>query len=244
MTRHPSPITGPLHADVPALRRLRGYARWVSRDRTAAAAGSIGATLLEYLNLLFLVDLTVLYFAAREIRARGAALLRVIAAVGDVDAAISIASFRTGSPALDPTAVPACRIASGFHRRAPSARGGGGTEFDHARTAARHPGHRFEHVGQDDIPPHAGRHGGARADDQHLPRNRLRRARLSRPKLHRPRATICYTGRATTWSRSRRSWRSSRRAARASRICSCSTSCFAARTRSSGSPRPKPCCAS
>jgi hypothetical protein len=92
------PITGRLHADVAALRRLRGYAGWVSRDRTAAATGSIGATLLEYLNLLFLVDLTVLYFAAREIGARGAALLRVIAAVGDVDAAISIASFRTGLP--------------------------------------------------------------------------------------------------------------------------------------------------
>jgi MutS domain V len=91
------PITGPLHADVRTLRRLRAYARWVSRDRTAAAAGSIGATLLEYLNLLFLVDLTVLYFAAREIRARGAALLRVIAAVGEVDAAISLASFRIGT---------------------------------------------------------------------------------------------------------------------------------------------------
>jgi hypothetical protein len=92
------PITGPLQTDVPALRRLRGYARWVSRDRTAAAAGSLGATLLEYLNLLFLLDLTVLYFAAREIRKRGAALLLVIAAVGDVDAAISIASFRAGMP--------------------------------------------------------------------------------------------------------------------------------------------------
>ena len=91
-------ITGPLCTDVPQLRRLRGYARWVSRDRTAAAAGSLGATLLEYFNVLFVLDLTVLYFAAREIRARGGALLRVIAAVGDVDAAISIASFRTGSP--------------------------------------------------------------------------------------------------------------------------------------------------
>jgi DNA mismatch repair ATPase MutS len=47
---------------------------------------------------LFLVDLTVLYFAGHEIRARGTALLRVIAAVGDVDAAISIASFRAGTP--------------------------------------------------------------------------------------------------------------------------------------------------
>lgn len=90
-------ITGPLRTDAPSLRRLRGYARWVSRDRTAAAAGNLGATLLEYLNLLFLADLTLLYFAAGELRARGAALLRVIAAVGEVDAAISIASFRTGS---------------------------------------------------------------------------------------------------------------------------------------------------
>ena len=92
------PITAPLREDVPALRRLRGYARWATRDRTAAAAGGLGSLVLEYLNLLFILDLTLLYFAAREIRAHGPALLRVIAAVGDVDAAISIASYRTGTP--------------------------------------------------------------------------------------------------------------------------------------------------
>jgi MutS domain V len=90
-------ITATLRSDVPTLRRLRRYARWVTRDRTTAAAGGFGAMLLEYLNLLFLLDLTVLYFAARDIRASGTSLLRVIAAVGNVDAAISVASFRIGA---------------------------------------------------------------------------------------------------------------------------------------------------
>ncbi|MEO8258043.1 MAG: hypothetical protein ABI868_11910 [Acidobacteriota bacterium] len=93
-----APITAPLREDVRALRRLRGYARWATRDRTAAASGGFASLLLEYLNLLFLLDLTLLYFAAREIRTHGAGLLRVIAAVGDVDVAISIASYRTGTP--------------------------------------------------------------------------------------------------------------------------------------------------
>ena len=92
------PITAPLRADVPALRRLRGYARWATRDRTGAATGGLGSLVVECLNLLFLLDLTLLYFASREIRTHGPALLRVIAAVGDVDAAISIASYRTGTP--------------------------------------------------------------------------------------------------------------------------------------------------
>jgi hypothetical protein len=90
-------ITGTLRNDVASLRRLRGYARWVTRDRTAATAGGFGALILEYLNLLFLLDLTVLYFAARDLRACGSALLRVIAAVGAVDAAIAVASFRVGT---------------------------------------------------------------------------------------------------------------------------------------------------
>jgi DNA mismatch repair ATPase MutS len=52
---------------------------------------------MEYLNLLLLMDANALYFAERELRLRGADLLRVIKVVGEMDAAIAIASFRTGS---------------------------------------------------------------------------------------------------------------------------------------------------
>src|SRR6185295_1752862 len=88
-----APMTASLGADVQSLRRLSHYARWVSRDRTRAAAGDIAATIVEYLNLFFLVDHNALYFGARELKARGPVLVRVIAAVGQVDAAISLASF-------------------------------------------------------------------------------------------------------------------------------------------------------
>src|SRR6185436_9132808 len=70
--------------------------------------GDIAATIVEYLNLFFLVDLNALYFGARELKARGPVLVRVIAAVGQVDAAISLASFRTGTPGWScPTFKPA-----------------------------------------------------------------------------------------------------------------------------------------
>jgi len=35
-------LAEPLRQDVQALRRLRGYARWATRDRTPAAAGGFG----------------------------------------------------------------------------------------------------------------------------------------------------------------------------------------------------------
>jgi DNA mismatch repair ATPase MutS len=88
------PITGCVAAELPNLGRLKGIARWVSRD--PLAAGEIVAALWEYLNLLFLLDVNALYFAAGELRRHGAALRAVIAAVGDIDAAISVASYRAG----------------------------------------------------------------------------------------------------------------------------------------------------
>jgi hypothetical protein len=91
-------ITAPLREDGPQLRRLSRCARWVSRDRTSAAAGNLAATIIEYLNLLFLLDVNALYFGARELGSCRVALVRVIAAVGQVDAAISLASFRIGTP--------------------------------------------------------------------------------------------------------------------------------------------------
>jgi hypothetical protein len=86
------PILGTLATDVAALSRLRRIAAWASRD-TSAAFDPAGLV-LEYLNLLFLFDANALFFGARELRARRAELLRVLDTVGDVDAAIAVASFR------------------------------------------------------------------------------------------------------------------------------------------------------
>jgi hypothetical protein len=88
-------ITGSLKEDLVALRRLGRIARWVSRD--ALTTGELIGALLEYLNVLLLMDLNALYFAGRELRSRAPALLRVIEAVGEIDAAIAVASFRTGA---------------------------------------------------------------------------------------------------------------------------------------------------
>jgi hypothetical protein len=88
-------ITGALRTELPALRSLRAVARWAGRD--PLAADPLTAMLLEYLNLLFLVDLNALYFGTRELQARGGALRRVIAATGDIDSAIAVASFRAGA---------------------------------------------------------------------------------------------------------------------------------------------------
>ncbi|MEO7192002.1 MAG: hypothetical protein ABI051_13195 [Vicinamibacterales bacterium] len=90
-------ILATLRADVRNLARLRRIAAWAGRDGTAAASGNIAALLFEYLNLLFCLDANALFFGARELRARAETLTRVIGAVGDVDAAVSIASYRAGT---------------------------------------------------------------------------------------------------------------------------------------------------
>jgi len=90
-----APITGSLREDLSALRRLGTVARWVSRD--IGSADPIIPTILEYLNLLFLMDANALYFAGTELKRRGPHLLRVIETVGEIDCAIAVASFRTSA---------------------------------------------------------------------------------------------------------------------------------------------------
>ena len=90
------PITGSLAADVAKLGRLRRIAAWVSRDSSASL--DLSAILVEYLNILLLFDANALYFGARELQDRSGELLRVIASVGEIDAALSVASYRAGTP--------------------------------------------------------------------------------------------------------------------------------------------------
>jgi DNA mismatch repair ATPase MutS len=84
---------------------LKTIARWISDDPfmlpmtaspLALLFSNIVSTVYEYLNLAFLLDANGVYFGAGELRARGCALLRLVAAIGEVDAAISVASVRAG----------------------------------------------------------------------------------------------------------------------------------------------------
>ena len=87
-------ITGDMNADLSALRRLGAVARWVSRGADSAAPTDIVGALIEYINIQLLMDVNALYFASRELQSRGRNLLGLIKAVGDIDAALAVASFR------------------------------------------------------------------------------------------------------------------------------------------------------
>ena len=102
------PIVSPLQTDVPGLTRLKLISRWVNGDPfmlainpdpLVVAFSDFVAAVYEYLNLAFLLDATGVYFGVRDLSRHGRALIRATAAAGDVDAAISIASFRAGRPA-------------------------------------------------------------------------------------------------------------------------------------------------
>jgi hypothetical protein len=98
-------LVGSIQLDTPSLSRLKTIARWISGDPLMLPLGAgmlptlvsdVVGVVYEYLNLAFLLDANGVYLGARDLRVHHAALLRVIAAMGEVDAAISIASFRAG----------------------------------------------------------------------------------------------------------------------------------------------------
>ena len=91
------PLIGTLRADARRLARLRAIASWAGRDPTAAIGGDMVGLLFEYLNMVFWLDANALFFGSRQLRARRSELLRVLSAVGEVDAAISVASYRADS---------------------------------------------------------------------------------------------------------------------------------------------------
>ena len=76
-------LVGTLHADIARLTRLRRIAGWVSNG-----------AIFKGLNALFCLDASALFFGSRELKAHGPEFFRVIAVVGEVDAALSIASYR------------------------------------------------------------------------------------------------------------------------------------------------------
>jgi hypothetical protein len=91
----PGTVTETLAANLPKVARLTAIARWVGRD--PSKSNELVAAFWEYLNLLFLLDVNALSLAAGELRRCSSALLAIIGAVGEVDAAISVASLRAGT---------------------------------------------------------------------------------------------------------------------------------------------------
>jgi len=64
-------ITASMAADCAALRRLAAIARWVSRGSDSGAPTDLVGVIIEYANIQLLMDVNALYFASRELRARG-----------------------------------------------------------------------------------------------------------------------------------------------------------------------------
>ena len=89
------PVGFTLPSDLAGMRRLGRIARWVGHD--PMASDELTNVIHEAANMLFLADLVLLFLASREIRAHGPALVRTVASVGTVDAAISVASYRLGA---------------------------------------------------------------------------------------------------------------------------------------------------
>ncbi len=115
------PIVAPLRDLTPGLARLKLVSRWVNGDPFMLSVSAQPMALLltevvnvvyEYLNLVFLLDATGAYLAVADLGARRASFLRVVAASGDVDAAIGVASYRASRsdwvrPSFAPPGAPA-----------------------------------------------------------------------------------------------------------------------------------------
>ena len=86
-------ILRPIRDAIPRLHALRFWTGWSGRQ----GLDELTSAVLEYVNLVLLLDANALYFGARAVNERAADLAAVIQGVGDVDAAIAVASFRAGT---------------------------------------------------------------------------------------------------------------------------------------------------
>jgi hypothetical protein len=102
------PIVAPIRREASRLRPLKTLSRWVSGnpfmisfDATPLVimANDVINVAYDYLNAALLLDGNAVCFGVRRLRAHAFALLDTIAAAGDVDAAIAVASFRAGAGA-------------------------------------------------------------------------------------------------------------------------------------------------
>ena len=86
-------LTGPL----PALARLRRSAGWLGRAQTGTA--DLSGLAIEYLNLVFCLDANAAMIGVRELRRHQDEMHETFRAVGELDAALSVASVRSGGEA-------------------------------------------------------------------------------------------------------------------------------------------------
>jgi len=93
----PAPsFTSALSVDIARLSRSGALAHWTGPERENSRG--LGLAIVDAVNMLLWLDVIALLWGAAELQAKGRELLRVIAAVGDLDAALSVASYRAGTP--------------------------------------------------------------------------------------------------------------------------------------------------
>ncbi|MDA1185282.1 MAG: hypothetical protein O2930_11650 [Acidobacteria bacterium] len=88
-------LIGTLREDRSSLSRLRRIARWAPLPAGDSIDPARAA--FRWIGVLLSLDLSALFFGLREMKSHGPTWFRLIAAVGEIDAAISIASYRQGS---------------------------------------------------------------------------------------------------------------------------------------------------
>ena len=98
-----APIAATVPRDAASLARLKTIARWVSRDPFMASfrpdawtrvLTDVIGSVYDYLNVVFLLDGNAVFFGSRELASRASDLIRLVAAIGDIDAALSVARWR------------------------------------------------------------------------------------------------------------------------------------------------------
>lgn len=98
-----SPLIAHIRDDARAMRRLKRVARWLSGDPLmlsfrlegiALAITAVATIVYEYANIALLLDANGVRMASSDLRRHGATLMRLTKAIGDVDTALSVASWR------------------------------------------------------------------------------------------------------------------------------------------------------
>ncbi|HEX4348527.1 MAG TPA: hypothetical protein VHZ73_13210 [Vicinamibacterales bacterium] len=89
--------------EAPRLRGLAAIARWASRNPLLTSpdgnfwegiVNDVFNTVYEYLNLFFLVDRTAVFFGRRHLHTHARTIVGMVEAMGEVDAALSVAGLR------------------------------------------------------------------------------------------------------------------------------------------------------
>jgi DNA mismatch repair ATPase MutS len=114
------PLVAPLRRDTRSLLQLKTISRWVSGDPLMLSVqSSLAATVVsdfmsvvyDYANVVLPLNSAGVYLGIARLKRDAAALLDMVAAIGDVDAAVSVASLRAGqSRWTPPTFLPGSHV--------------------------------------------------------------------------------------------------------------------------------------